>query len=102
MKRLFFKLIVLILSANITFVYGEDFVNLKIDNVNKLNIPDVNKTFFTTMNQYGEYEHKDLDENCFVADEEVFETKSGQAFSKFIDERVINNKFVNQVEQLKK
>ena len=40
--------------------------------------------------------------NYFDVDEEIFETKSGQVFSKFVNDKLINNKlnkFSSKIEQ---
>ena len=80
---------------------SEEPVYLVPTGLKEFTTPEIDKSVFSPINQKGEFVSKDYDSDYFEADDEVFETKSGQIFGKFIDDKVINNKFINYSNRLK-
>ena len=100
MKKIFLIFYAFVFFTNIIFASDES-VYLVPNEVKKLSAPEIDKAVFSALNQKGEFVSKDYDSEYFEADDEVFETKSGQIFGKFIDDKVINNKFINYSNRLK-
>ena len=87
-------LIVFLLTTS-SYAFEEEYIYLDSSEVQKLEAPDVNTDIMSAINQNGEFVIKENELGIFNADDEIFDTKAGQIFSKFIDDKVINNKFLN-------
>lgn len=89
-------LILSFILLNTYCVYAEDTVTLETTEVFSLNI-DRSKQTIPTINQYGEIVTED-DYNYSSKEDiedEIFESKTGKLFNKFIDEKIIDNKINN-------
>ena len=89
-------LILSFILLNTYCVYAEDAVTLETTEVFSLNI-DRSKQTIPTINQYGEVVTED-DYNYSSKEDiedEIFESKTGKLFNKFIDEKIIDNKINN-------
>jgi len=75
-------------------VLAEEAVVLEASGFNSLKVPETNSMRLERVNQRSEISslRKYDDTEYFSTDEEVFEGKAGQVFSKFINDKVINNK----------
>lgn len=101
--KLFFIFFVFFFSISNT-IQAED------SQVLELNFNERNKSIFFENNESclikanSNFYYKDEDimdmENYTKDNEDVFETKYGKAFAKFIDSRVINNKFADMPSKL--
>lgn len=74
--------------------YAEESVSLEVSGFNNLKAPESMEARLERVNYRSEistlskYDKMDY----FEAEEEIFESKTGQMFSKFINDRAINNK----------
>lgn len=93
MKRLGLVLLFAIFLTT-SFVLAEEAVILEASGFNSLKIPETSSMRLERVNQRSEISslRKLEDAEYFNADDEVFETKAGQVFSKFVNDKVINNK----------
>ena len=84
----------LIISSVLSTSYAEEVINLNIRQINNLKVPESNESRLNRVNQRSEYSSFiDYDKiDYFTPEEEVFESKTGQIFTKFINEKAINNK----------
>ena len=77
-----------------SFALAEEAVILEPSGFNSLKVPETNSLRLERINQCSEISslRRLEDAEYFNADDEVFETKAGQIFSKFVNDKVINNK----------
>ena len=87
--------LIVFLFTTPSYAFDEEYIYLDSSEVQKLEAPDVNTDRMSAINQNGEFVIKENELGIFNADDEIFDTKAGQIFSKFIDDKVINNKFLN-------
>ena len=89
------KILLLFLFLNYSSVFAfEDSVFLDTKDIFQLKPPSV----FTMEQINAESEdsiYRKGESIYFESDEEIFETKAGKVFNKFIDDRIINNKINN-------
>ena len=83
-----------ILFTGISAIYAEKAVILETTGFNSLRAPETNQMRLDRVNQQSEYSSLRKYDNVeyFSVDEEVFDSKAGQVFSKFVNDKVINNK----------
>lgn len=91
-------LILTFLLLNTCCIYAEDIVTLDTSETFKLQYSNINNEL-TTINQDGEIvteeDFEPANHYYLDKDDEIFEGKLGKIFSKFIDEKIINNKINN-------
>ena len=100
-KNFLVVFVIIFSNINLVLAFEEEYINVQVNEIKKFEVPVLNDEVFSPVNQKGEFVSKDYDSDYFEADDEVFETKSGQIFGKFIDDKVINNKFINYSNRLK-
>ena len=92
MKKILAGLFVFILCASQAHA-TEGAVVLELTERNNLVVPDYNVESFKATNQDGEIITDDYDYSIKVHnDSQVFESKAGQAFEKFINQKVVDKK----------
>ena len=100
-KNLILFLIFFLFQTNLIFAeinpYEE--VQLNYSNLNKFSIPENSQDRLERVNIR---DYDDYDSELFTSDEEVFNSKTGQFFNKFVDEKIINNKITNKVNKFTK
>lgn len=96
MKKICFISIFILFFTNYSCAFDSESLNLDTEEIHTLKVPNFSPISRTIDNE-DVYINKKQEErsNYFDIDEEVFENKSGQTFSKFINEKVINNKITN-------
>ena len=86
MKRLLFLFLIFFLVSK-SYANGYEEVRLQNYDVKSLSVPKANFEKNYSLNPEDEVESY-----YFEQDDEVFESKAGKAFSKFVNDKVINNK----------
>lgn len=95
MKNFFKTVIFLALGTSIAFA-SDEAVILDTSEIFNLNMPTAMQDNLSQINNNEEAHYKSSKApNYFDKDENVFETKFGQIFSNFIDDKAINNRINN-------
>ena len=89
MRNLLF-LFLIFFCVNISYANNQEEVHLQNYNVKTLSVPKASYEKIYSLNP-----EEEEDSYYFEQDEDVFENKAGKAFSKFVDNKVINNKINN-------
>ncbi len=79
--------------------FAEEAVFLNQEEVVQLKIPTSNPELSGIEHEDVLYNSREKSSNYFEAEEDVFESKFGKSFSKFIDKKLINNK-INKFTEL--
>jgi hypothetical protein len=80
-------LFLIFLGVNISYANDYEEVRLQSYDIKTLNTPKLNYEKVYSLEESDEDEF-----SGFNDDEEVFESKAGKAFTKFVNDKVINNK----------
>lgn len=91
----FLRIVLILISLFVlSQSYAEESVSLEVSGFNNLKAPESMEARLERVNYRSEistlskYDKMDY----FEAEEEIFKSKTGQMFSKFINDRAINNK----------
>lgn len=103
--KLFLTILIFFLSFSST-IQAQDFCILELNSKekNSFNIPESTQNRLIKANSisYNE-EDDDMDMESFTEDnddDDIFESKYGKVFTKFIDNKVINNKYADMPSKL--
>ena len=75
-------------------VLAEDAVSLELSGFNQLTVPESNTMMLERVNKRSEFSSliNQNETDFFTSEDEIFESETGQIFSNFINDKVINNK----------
>ena len=72
-------------------------VFLQTEGVSQLHVPTYSEEIMRAEREHKENYASKRDENYFDKEEDVFESKAGRSFSRFVDNVIINNKLNQKI-----